>query len=168
MILVGEHVLRDLVGQHVGLAAELDKEDHTALLRVEAELLALDVNITLQNVVENDIFDEGALVILFIIQVFDIGKRNGNERRGACRRLVVALHKHDLIEFGALTDCPVCIPVQHDRVARIGHLLANADARLADLGKLTASDHNAALIDHADHTVGCVPHLMDHTLIQSI
>ena len=81
--LIREHVLQHLKGHHIGLAVELDQEDDSALLGVEVQLLGLDVNIAGENVVENDVLDERALVVLFVVEALDISEEDAAGFRGA-------------------------------------------------------------------------------------
>ena len=51
---------------------EFDKEYDSRLFGIEAELFRLYINVAREDIVENDVFDERVLVVLFIVEVFNI------------------------------------------------------------------------------------------------
>ena len=51
---------------------EFDKEYDSRLFCIEAELFRLYINVAREDIVENDVFDERVLVVLFIVKVFDV------------------------------------------------------------------------------------------------
>ena len=76
LVLVRENVLNHIEGENIGLGVELNQEDHAGFFRVEAKFLRLDVDVAGENVVENDVLDERTLIVLFIVEILDVGERH--------------------------------------------------------------------------------------------
>ena len=166
--LIREHVLQHFKGHHIGLAVELDQEDDSALLGVEVQLLGLDIDIAGQNIVQDDILDKGTLVILLIVQILDIAKRNGQQLGHLFSHLVLTLNEYNVLCLGTAADRTVSITGGGHHVGGISKLIANALLDLADLDKLGASNNDAVFVNDADHAIDRILHLVNHTLEQSV
>ncbi len=168
LVLVREDILDHVKGQHVGLGVELDQEYHPGLLGVEAQLLGLDVDVAGENVVQDDVFDEGALVVLFIVQILDVGKGYGQHRRDLFRELVLPFDEYDILPLGTGADGLVGVAAGGNSVGGVGQLIPHALSHFSDFNKLAACDDDAVVIDHADHAVHSISHLVNDSLKQTI
>ena len=143
---------------------ELDQEHDTHLVGAEVKLLALYVDIGRKNVVEDDILNKGALVILLVVEILDVGKGNGENGGNLVRHLVLAFHEHGIFPFSARADRTVGKTTQRNGLRGVSQLFPHALTHLADFHQLTASDNNTVLVDNAGYTVDCISHLMNYTL----
>ena len=148
-------------------SADLPDEEHrTRHVGDEVQLLGADVNIAGQDVVGDDVLDERALVVLFLVVDLGAVERDVGHDAQAVRQLVVTLGEHGVVKVrapvderleGLMIDC-------YDRIRRA----VQADDRLrpffADHGCVAARNDVAVRVDHADHTVGGLFHLNDHAL----
>ena len=132
------------------------------------ELLGLDVDVAGEDVVEDDVLDEGALVVLFIVEVLYVGKSNGKDGRYLLRKLVLALDEYYVLPFGACTDRSVGISFRRDGFGCIGKLIADALPHFSDFNQLTASYDDPVFVNYTDNTVDCISHLVDDSLEQTI
>ena len=166
---VREHILHHFIGHHIGLTEELDEEHNTALLGVEMQFLGLDINVGGQDIVQHHILDKGALVVLFIVQILDVGKRNGKQAGNHIRLGVLAFHKSDILALGSVGQRAVGTATGYDHVGGIRHLIPDALTNLPNLDKLGTGDNHAGLVDYADDpTANGILHLVDDTLKQSV
>ena len=161
---IREHILQHLEGQHIGLAKELDEENDADLLGVEVELLALDVDIAGQDVVKNDVLDERALVVLLVVESFDITERNCEYLCDLICLSVLTLSKGNAIILVAGADKSVGVSVGNEGSLRECELLFNALLGFSDLGELAARYNDSVLINSTDGASYYVLQLMDNVL----
>ena len=67
LILVREQVLDDIISGNIRFIGNLNQHAHTVHVGIKTQLPCLQINITGQNVVENDVLDKIIPVIFFII-----------------------------------------------------------------------------------------------------
>ena len=166
LLSVGEHACHHVHGRNVG-SSDLPDEEHRARhVCYEMQLLGTDVHIAGQNVVGDDIFDKGSLVmLLFIIGLRAVERHVGHDAQASCD-FVVALGEYGIVEIRAPADQRLeGLLVDHDNGIRRA---VEPDDRLrpffADQGRITTGNDVAVGVDHADHTVGSFLHLYDDTL----
>ena len=132
------------------------------------ELVALQVDVPGQDVVQDHVLDEVPPVVLLVVVLLDAvegHRQNAHEFLGLG---VVAGHEDGIFRTGPVAEGFVGVlgGLQHLGVRE--HLGGCLLAHLADLAQLAAGDNDGGLIDHADGAVDGIPHLMDDPLEQSI
>ena len=132
------------------------------------QLSGLGVDIAGQDVVQHHILDEVGLVELFIVILLDALQADGQHRRELTGGLVRALHEDSIVVVLGAGELLIGVAIPHKTVARCQALRHKAFAHFSDQVQLRAGDHCTGLIHHADHTVDCVFHLVDHALEYSI
>ena len=165
-LLIREQVLDDVDGAHVGGAQLAHQEGGPGRLGDEVQLLGLSINITQKNIVRDDIFHKGGLVVLLLI--VGLGPVEGHHRHGAqgAGHLVLPLHKGGIVELspparqgleGLSLKMGGGVVRGIDGGHRAGPMLANA-------GQFTARHHDPVCIDHTHSAVDAVFHLEYHSL----
>ena len=167
LVLIREHILNDIERNDIDLAVELDQNGDTHDFRGEMQLLGLDVNIAGKNVVKDDVLDERALVVLFIVQILDVGQRNRKNHCKLFRLLVFTLDKNDVFILGRAADRTVGITAGNHGIRRICHFVADTLSGFSDFDKLAAGNNDTVFIDDTNHAFHCFSHLMNNTLEQS-
>ena len=151
----------------LSVVMELDKDCNTHNLSREMQFLCLDVDITGKNVVKNDVFDEGSLVIFFIVQILDIAKRNRKNHRKLLGLLIFSLYKNDIFILCDTADRTIGIAAGNDRIRCIRHLVSDSLSGFSNFDELTTGNNYAVFIDNADDTLYGLSHLMNNSLEQS-
>lgn len=128
------------------------------------QLLGLDVDIAGQDVIEDNIFDERPLVVLLVVKILDVSERDGKQLGHLLRHFVLALDKDDIVRLHACVHGTVGVAARCDDVAGIVQLFAHALSDLADANQFGTGNDYAVLVNHADHAVNRVLHLMNDTL----
>ena len=108
--LVGEEVLYDIVSGNVCLGYDLDQQAYARNLGVEVKLSCLEVDISGENVVENDVLDEVRTVVLLIIVLLDARERNAEQLSVLLRVLVSTLNENGVVILGAAAKGFVGVP----------------------------------------------------------
>ena len=128
------------------------------------QLPRFGVDVAGQDVVENDVLDEVRLVEFFVVVLLDALQADGEHGGELLGGSVSALDKDCVVIVLGVGELMVGIPIAHEsipgRLADSGHTLAH----LTDLPQLGAGNDGAGLINHADDTIHCVLHLVDHVL----
>ncbi len=132
------------------------------------ELVALQIDIARQDVIQNHIFDEIASVIFFIIILLDVvhghsqnfyiapGVRVSAGNKGSIARPLAAakgLKSVFIVDKDIVTGHILCDPI----IEHISHT-----------AQIAAGNDNRRLISHTDGTVDGVAHLVDNSLEQSV
>ena len=86
---------------HIGAAHLADQEHGAGDLGHKVQLFGTDVDIAQQDVVRDNIFDKGGLIVLFL--VVGLGAVEGHRRHGThhLRQLVLPPRKGGVVELGA-------------------------------------------------------------------
>ena len=166
LLLVREHTGKHVDGGNVRPAYLPDEEDGARRVGDEVQLLRADIDIARQNVVGDDILDEGSLVMLFLIVGLRAVERDVGHDAQTSGDLVVALGKHGVVKVGAPGNERLeGLFVDDDNGVRGAVELDNGlGPFFPDARGVAAGDHGAVGVDHADHAVGRLLHLDDHTL----
>ena len=130
------------------------------------QLLRADIDIARQDIVGDDILDEGSLVVLFLIVGLRAVERDIGHDAQAPGGLVVALGKHSVVKIGAPGNERLegLFIDNDDGIRGAVELDDGLGPFFPDAGSVAAGDHGAVGVDHADHAVGRLLHLDDHTL----
>ena len=124
------------------------------------QLAGLDVNIAGQDVVQNDILDEGRLVVLFVIQRLDVVDGYRHQRADAARQLILALHEYRILQTrGTVSRNMVGITAEPDDLSCKAQLSDRLFAHFTDTGQIGACDDRAARIHNANGAIHRVLHL---------
>ena len=94
LVLIGEQVLEHIVGGDVVLLGNLHQHAHPADVRIEMELVALEIDVTGQDVIQDDVFDKVAPVVLLVVILLDAVQRD-RKQADVFRRLgIIAGDEH--------------------------------------------------------------------------
>ena len=166
LLLVGEHALQHIHGGHIGPAHLPDQQHSSGQIGGKMQLLGADVDITGQNVVGDDIFDKGPLVMLFF--VVGLGSIQGHvgHDTDALGRFVISFHEHGIVKIGAPTDERLQSFLLHHnhRIRRAVETNHSFRPLFPDHGSFAAGYHVAIRVNDADHAVCGFFHLDNHTL----
>ena len=132
------------------------------------KLLGFNVDVAGQNIIQDDVLDEGALIVLLVVEALDIAERNCKNLSGLLRFLVVTLNEYDTFVLVSGGNELVGVAVNDNGVAGEGELLLNALSGLTDLVELAASYYDAVFIYRADGTSYNILHLMNYRLEQAV
>ena len=114
LLLVREHTRHHINGCHIRRHLLPHEEHNTRHIVAEMQFTGLDVNIAGQDIIQNNILDESCLIVLFIIEGFDIIDGNRNQRADTARQLVLTLHKYRIFQStGTVTCCVVGLSLIH-------------------------------------------------------
>ena len=97
LALIGEEILDNVIGGHICLGGDLDQHDDTADIAVEAQLARLEIDISGQDIVEDNILYKIGAIVLFIIILLDRRERNCKELSVLLSDLVAALYKNGIV-----------------------------------------------------------------------
>ncbi len=167
--LVGEHILNDFKRHGVvAVIVEPDKIHDAVDLAVQMQLLSLEINIARKDVVQNDIFNEIRLVVLFVVQSLYAGEGNGEQPGDMLGVVPGPFDEDDIFRLPVRTERLVGTTVVHDCARGIRSRLEYGPVGLADAGQLTACDDYALVVDYADGAVKLFFHLIDKALEQFV
>ena len=152
----------------VGFAQEFDQENNTQLVSIEVQLLGFDVDIAGQNIIQDDILYKRALVILFIIEIFDIAERDSQKFGHLLCHLIFTLNEYDIIGLGPVGHRAIGIAATGDNITGIAKLITYTLTDLTNFNKLRARDDNTVFIYNADNAINRIFHLVNNTLKQPI
>ena len=160
LLLVREHAGHDVDRRYIGRLLLTDEEDHARHIVAEMQLAGFDVNIAGQDVVQNDILDEGRLVVLFVIQRLDVVDGYRHQRADAARQLILALHEYRILQTrGTVSRNMVGITAEPDDLSCEAQLSDRLLAHFTDTGQIGARDDRAARIHNANGAIHRVLHL---------
>ena len=168
LVLVREQILHHVVRGNIGLVRHFDEHADAADIRVEAQLAALQINVAGQDVIEDNVFDEIAAVILFIVILLDAVQRNSQKADIFCGFRVVAGDEHCVFRARAAAEGFICVVAGNKCSLRCNVFRRYGFRYFADLAELAARDNHGGLVDDADRAVNGITHLMNDALKQSI
>ena len=146
------------------MIVEPDKIHDAVDLAVQMQLLSLEINIARKDVVQNDIFNEIRLVVLFVVQSLYAGEGNGEQPGDMLGVVPGPFDEDDIFRLPVRTERLVGTTVVHDCARGIRSRLEYGPVGLADAGQLTACDDYALVVDYADGAVKLFFHLIDKAL----
>ena len=156
--------MHNVIGRDVRSGGNPDEEDNPVDIVVEAQLPGFQIDIAGQDIVQNDIFDKIAPVVLFIIILLDAGQGHRQQRRELGRLVIRALHKQDVLGAGTGTERLIRIAALDEQVLRGKGLGRHSIGHLADPPEIAAGDDGQRFINDTNGAVNGLPHLMDNTL----
>ena len=168
LLLVREHTGHNVDRRDIGRLLLTNEEYHARHIVAEVQLAGLDVNIARQDVVQNDILDEGRLVVLFVIQRLDIVDRNRNQRADAARQLVLALYEYGVFQTRRTVSCNmVGITAETNDLAGEAQLSDCFLPHFTDTRQIGTCYNRTACVNNADRTIHRILHLQNNRLEQS-
>ena len=124
------------------------------------QLTGLDINITRQDIVQNDILDKGSLVMLLIIQRLDVADCDGCHGADAACVFVLTMNKYSVLKAGgAICHRTVGISAETDHIAHIGQLCRRILTHFTNALQIGTGDNRTAGIDDTDCAVHRIFHL---------
>ena len=164
LLFVREKTADDVVGGNIIAGGHADQQYDALHVGDKVQLPRLGVDVAGQDIVEHDVLDEVRLVEFFVVVLLDALQADGEHGGELLGGSVSALDKDGVVIVLGVGELMVGIPIAHEsipgRLADSGHALAH----LTDLSQLRAGNDGAGLINHADDTIHCVLHLVDHVL----
>ena len=153
---VGEQRLHHVHGDAVQPVVHGTDDEHAAGdLGVHMQLLGAHVDVGNEDVVGDDILDEGALVVLLLVVALGGVQGNGGHGADGAAHAVVAGSEHGVVKAAAPAGQRLEILALQRNAGTIGgddrlHILAPL---LADSRQLTAGDDGTLGVDNADRAV---------------
>ena len=169
MLPVREHVLDQLEHgdiRHVHLTHQQHSARHVG---GKMQLLGAHIHVAGENVVRNDVLNEGGLIVLFLKVRAGLRHADGRENADAARRLVIALDKHGILKTrraGRQNLIRACVRCKQLLLHFTHRGLKVIQAR-ADHRKLTAGNDKPLLVHNTNAARGGIFHLNDHALKNS-
>ena len=166
LLLVGEHAGQHVDGGHVGPADLPDEKDGARRVGDEMQLLGADIDVAGEDIVGDDVLDESALVVLFLVVGLRTVERDVGHDAEASGSLIVALGEHGIVKVGAPGNERLegLFVDDNDGVRGAVELDDCLGPFFADQRGVAAGDHVAVSVNDADDAVGGLLHLDDHTL----
>lgn len=130
------------------------------------QFLGADIDVAGEDIVGDDILDEGALVVLFLVVGLRTVERDVGHDAEASGSLIVALGEHGIVKVGAPGNERLegLFVDDNDGVRGAVELDDCLGPFFADQRGVAAGDHVAVSVNDADDAVGGLLHLDDHTL----
>ena len=128
------------------------------------QLPRFGVNVTGQNVIQHDILDKVCLIKLFIVVLLDALQADGKHGSKLLCRGVRALHKDGVVIVLCVGELVIGIAIAHEGIPGCLTYSGNTLTHLTNLPQFGAGNDGAGLINHADNSIHCVLHLVDHVL----
>ena len=151
---------------HIGIIHLANQQHDPGLVGDEVQLLGADIHVAGQNVIGNDVLDEGGLVVLFLEIVFRLVEGNGGHRADRAGNSVSSLHKRRVIQLGILhcQGTEAAVFRGNRAVCLLQVIGVEVIQTRADHGKLTGRNHKALIVYNTDGTVNRILHLNNHIL----
>ena len=169
MLPVREHVLDQL--EHGDIRhAHLTHQQHGARhVGGKMQLLGAHIHVAGENVVRNDVLDEGGLIVLFLKVRAGLCHADGRENADAARRLIIALDEHGILKArrAGRQDLIRARVRCKQLLLHFAHCGLKVIQTRADHRKLTAGNDKPLLVHNTDAARGGVFHLNDHALKNS-
>ena len=154
--LVGEHTAQHIHGGHIAMAHLTDQKHSTGGVGGEMQLLGTDVDITGQDIVHDDILDEGAPVMLLLVEGLGIVQGDVCQLAEAPGSLIVAGAEHGVLkEIGIADDGLEGLLGKGDNgVTGRADLQRGVGPPLTQRCHIGAGNDTAFAVDDAENTVG--------------
>lgn len=143
LILIREHILQDIVRNHFALIGKADEIDGFGRVHVKMKLFRLYVNITGQDIVQNDIFDKADFIVFFAVQAFDIEERHRKHMAQIGRFCILTLHGNDVFRTGIRAERTIGIAFRSNDGGVFVKASENLGSGFADMNKVGAGNDNA-------------------------
>ena len=168
LVAVREQVLDDVEDGGILGTGDADEEHDTGGVGVEPEFSRLDVNVSRQDVVEDDILHKVAAVILLVVELLDAAEGDRQDAGILLCQLVFTVDEDGVLMTQSRVEGQVGRPIEDDGVVGIENIGNQGLVLLPDALEFAAGDDGAGLVDDADGAVDGVSHLVDDTLEKSI
>ena len=123
LVLFGEHILHYVIGHNVGKLGEANEEYGAGNIAVKAKFLCFDINITGENVIQDDVFDKAGFVILFVINCLDVVKRNCKNGSDLVGCLVISLNHNNIFKLCMGADGTVGVVTVNESFVIVGNFI---------------------------------------------
>ena len=100
LLLIREHAGKHIDGGNVRPAYLPDEEHSARRVGDKMQFLRTDIDIARQDIVGDDVLDEGSLVVLFLIVGLRTIERDVGHDAQALGDLIIALGKHGIVKIG--------------------------------------------------------------------
>ena len=115
-----------------------------------------------------NILDEIAAVILFIVVLLDAGERDAEHPAHLGGQIIGAGNEHRVFGFHLGAKGLVGDAIADKQFVIFAQFRRQKIVRLANLGQIAAGNDGRAFIDHANHTVNGIAHLINQALEQTV
>ena len=160
LLLVREHTGHNVDRRDIGRLLLTNEEYHARHIVAEVQLAGLDVNIARQDVVQNDILDEGRLVVLLVVKRLDVVDGYSHQRTDAAGQFILALYEYGVFQTRRTVSCNmVGITAETNDLPCETQLSDRLFAHFTDTGQIGARDNRAARIHNTNGAIHRVLHL---------
>ena len=138
-------------------------------LRGHVQLLGAHIDVADEDIIRNNVLDEGALVVLLLVIALGRVQRHGGHGAHGAAHAVVAAGKDRVVEVGAPAgQCLEGAALQRNAgTLRRGNGLHILAPLLADTRQLAAGDHRTVRVNDADGAIRRLLELQYHILKNS-
>ena len=167
---VGEQVLHQLQGHRLQPVVHRADDEHGPLhLGGHMQLLGPHVNVADEDIIGDDVLDEGALVVLLLIVILGAVEGHGSHGADGVADAVVAAGENGVVEMAAPAGQGLeGLALQRNAIAlRRGDGLDIFAPLGADGRQLAAGDDGALRVHDADGAIGGLLKLQNHVLKNS-
>ena len=168
LVAVREQVLDDVEDGGILGTGDADEQDDAGGVGVEPELSRLDVDVTGQDVVQDDVLHEVAAVVFLVVELLDAAEGNGQDAGILLGEFIFPVDKDGVLMTHSGVEGQVGRTVEDDGIVRIENIGNQGLVLLPDALEFAAGDNGAGLIDDTDGAVDGVSHLVNDTLEKSI
>ena len=168
--LIREHTAQHIHRRHIPVAHLPDQEHGPGGIGGEMQFLGPDVDVTGEDVVHDDVLDEGAPVMLVLVIILGVAQGHIGGDAHTPGQVVLAGAEHGVLDIvgGAHHGLEGLLGID-DGIFEAG---ADLDGRigpaLTQQGHIGTGHHAAFRIHHAENTIRCILQLNDHALENTI
>ena len=147
-----------------------DQEHGPGCIGGEVQLLCPDIDITGQDIIHDDVLDEGAPVMLLLVEGLGIVQGDVGQLAEAPGGLIVAGAEHRILEVVGIADDRLegLLAEGDDALGCVAHLQGSVGPALAQQGHVGTGNHGTLGVNNAESTVGDLLQLNDNTLKNTV
>jgi len=164
LVLIGEEVLDNVESRNIVGGDDPDEQGYTGGIAAEMELSCLDMDISWEDVIEDNVFNEVVAVILLVVILLDARQSDSEDARIFRGDFVSPLNEHCIVRLHKSSEGLIGIAVAHKDIMRIAQIEGNELIGRPDLRQLRAGDDSSSLVNDAYRAVNGISHLVNYAL----
>ena len=168
--LIGEQAGQHVHSGHIAMTNLPHQEHHTGRIGCKMQFLCPNVNITGQDIIHNNILNEGATVVLFLVVALCIIQRDMYHIAKQLRLLVITGAKRSILKHtGAVENCAEGLLCKGNCLLA-GAVYLNGSIRppLTQQRNICAGYHTALTVNHTKQPVRHIIQLLNDSLKNTI